>query len=117
MYKLLSINGVPLPNPMGDFTISQNDKYNEYEGEDGKTTVEIIRQGILSLSVSFNGLPEDYLKMIVDAIRIVSTVVIYNPLTKSTRKMTAKITGVKSKKIWYQNNQSLWSLSFEIDEL
>lgn len=117
MYKLLTINGVSLPKPEGDFTLSLNDKYNEYEGEDGTSTVEVIRQGILSLSVSFNGLPEEYLKMIVDAITLVSSVVIYNPMKMGVQTVTARITGIKTKKIWYQNNRSLWSLSFDIDEL
>lgn len=98
MYKLLTINGVQLPKPEGDFSISLKDKYNEYEGEDGTATVEVIRQGILSLSVSFNGLPEDYLKTIVDAITLVSSVVIYNPMKMEMQTMTAKITGIKSKK-------------------
>lgn len=117
MYKLLSINSVILPTPEGNFTLSKNDKYNQYEGEDGSKTVEVIREGIISASVSYKGLTEEMLKRIIDAITLVSRVVIYNPMTKSTKTVTAKITGISTKKVCYRNNISVWSLSFNIEEL
>ena len=117
MFKLLTINGVPLPKPEGDFTITKKDKYNEYEGEDGSSTVEVIRQGILSLSVSYNYITEQHLKTITDAIRLVSQVEVYDPALRTTRTLTAKITNLKNKMLYYKNDISVWTLSFNLDEL
>ena len=117
MFKLLKINTVELPDAEGDFTINKHDKFNEYETEDGKTTVETIRQGIVSLSVSFNGLTETMVKTICDAITLVSTVEVFDPALGQPKEITAKITGVKTTKIWFRNNVSIWSLSFNVDEL
>lgn len=117
MYKLLTVNGVAFPIPEGDFSMELEDKFHEYEGEDGSSTVELIRRGIRSVSVSYNGLPEVHLKNLVGALRLVSEIELYNPMTRSVESITGKVTGVKTKKIWYQNNQSLWSLAFQIEEL
>ena len=117
MYKLLKINTVELPNAEGDFSIHKKDKFNEYETEDGKTTVEVVRQGIISLSVSFNGLTETMVKRICDAITLVSTVEIFDPVIGKTKEIRAKVTDIKTKKIFYKNNLSIWSLSFNVDEL
>lgn len=117
MYKLLSINGVTLPQPEGDYTITKNDKYNEYEGEDGTSTVEVIRQGIISLSVSYNYVKEKQLKKITDAIKLVSEVVVFDPTKQTTRTISAKVTGIKTKMIYYKNGISVWSLAFDVEEL
>lgn len=117
MYKLLKINTVELPDAEGDFTIHKKDKFNEYETEDGRTTVEVVRQGIISLSVSFNGLTEVMVKTICDAITLVSTVEVFDPALGQTKEITAKVTDVKTKKVWFKNNVSVWSLSFSVDEL
>ncbi len=117
MYNLLAINGVPLPKPEGDFTITKKDKYNEYHGDDGSSTVEVIRQGILSLSVSYNYITEQHLKTITDAISLVSSGEVFDPATRTTRPLTAKITGVRTKMLYYKNDISVWTLSFDVDEL
>lgn len=117
MYKLLSVNGVSLPQPEGDYTLSKNDKYNEYEGEDGTTTVEVIRQGIISLAVSYNHVTEKHLKEIMDAIKLVSSVEVFDPTQQKVRKITAKITGIKTKMFYYKNGISVWTLAFNVDEL
>lgn len=117
MFKLLKINNIELPDPEGTFTVGKRDKFNEYETEDGKTTVEVVRQGIISLSVSFNGLTEAMVKRICDAITLVSTVEVFDPAIGKTKEITAKVTDIKTKKIWFKNNVSIWSLSFNVDEL
>ena len=33
------------------------------------------------------------------------------------KEITAKITGVKTKKVWFRNKVSVWSVSFNVDEL
>lgn len=117
MRKLLKINNVEIPDTEGEFAIDKSDKYNEYEAEDGSVIVEPIRQGVLSLSVSYNGLFEPDLLAIVGAIRLVSTVELYNPMTGTAETITAKITGVQTSKRVYKYGISVWSLSFQIDQL
>ncbi len=117
MHKLLEINGVVLPDPEGSFSLASEDKYNEYEGENGVKTVEVIRENIISGSVSYKGLAEDKLKEIVDAVSLVSSVKVYDPCIKAVKEITAKITGVKYDKKFYKNDVSVWSLSFKIEEL
>lgn len=117
MYKLMTVNGVDLPDPEGTFDISLNDKYNMYEGEDGSKTVEVIREGVLCCNVTYNGLLENKLKEIKNALKIVSRIVIYDPMSVSTKEITAKITDIKTQKIHHKNGISVWSLSFSIEEL
>ena len=117
MYKLLTINGFEIPDADGDLQISESEKINEYQGEDGHTTIEEIRQGIISLSVSFDVLSEDMLNKIKSTLSIVSTVDIYNPLKKETETRKMKVSGIKVKRVCYKQNTSLWSLSFNLDEL
>lgn len=117
MHKLLSINGVSLPKPEGDYSITKKDKYNEYEGEDGSSTVEVIRQGVIALSVSYNYVTERHLNEINDAIRLVSEVEVFDPTIRKVKKFTAKISGIKTKMLYYKNEISIWSLSFDVDEL
>ena len=117
MYDLLTINGVRLPKPEGDFTITRKDKYNEYEGEDGSSTVEVIRHGVISLSVSYGHVTEKHLNEIIGAIRLVSEVALYDPANRAPRLISAKITDVKTKMLYYKNGISVWTLSFNLDEL
>ena len=117
MYKLLKINGAELPNAEGGFTVSQNVKYNTYEAEDGSTTVEQIRVGIIKGTVSYKGLLIDDLKEVASHLTLVSDVEIYNPLTDSIKVIKAKIEGISMKKIVYKNNVNAWSLDFTIEEL
>ena len=53
MLKLLTINDIEIPDPEGSLSIKKNDKYNEYEGEDGVKTIEVIREDFISGSVAY----------------------------------------------------------------
>jgi hypothetical protein len=117
MHKLLEINGVALPDPEGSFSLEKEDKYNEYEGENGEKTVEIIRENIISGNVSYKGLTAKEVKKIMNAITLVSTVKVYDPGSDALKEITAKITGVKHDKKFYKNDVSVWSLSFKLEEL
>lgn len=117
MYKLLEVNGVILPDPEGNYDISLGEKFNEYEGEDGSKTIEVIREGMINCNVSYKGLHAEKVKEIQDALKIVSTVVVFDPTSDSTKEITAKITDVKTQKKHHKNNISVWSLSFKIEEL
>ena len=119
MYNLLTINNITCPHiDKGSITVSKDDTYNTYTGEDGYSTIEAVRSGRTSVSVSYKGLLEDDVKLVVGAITLVSSVVVYDPATDTTLTIaSAKITKVKMKKILYDNNVSAWSLSFQIEEL
>ncbi len=117
MYKLLEINGVSLPDPEGSYSLSRKDKFNEYEGENGDKTIEVIREEILSCSVSYSGLEQKKIKEIMDAISLVSTVKVYDPKIGNVKGITAKITDVKTDKKFHKNGISVWSLSFKIEQL
>ena len=113
MLKLLTINDVELPDAEGAFSVSQETKLSEYEGENGVKTVEVIREDILSGNVSYKGLTAEKVKEIVNAITTVSAVKIYDAL----REVNALISGVSYDKKFYKNDVSVWSLSFKIEEL
>jgi len=117
MLKLLEINGTSLPDPEKTFSLNKEDKYNEYEGENGERTIEVIRENIISGNVSYKGLTVEKLKEIKNSITLVSTVKIYDPGEDAVKEITAKITGVKYEKKFHRNNVSVWSLSFNIEEL
>lgn len=117
MYKLLSINDVPIKDPEGSFIISREDKYNEYEGENGHKTIEIIRSNVINISVSYKGLTAKQLKNIVSLLNIVTTFTLFDPATEEQKEITGLVDNMKTSKVYYKNGVSVWSLSFEIKEL
>lgn len=117
MLKLLTINDIEIPDPEGSLSIKKDDKYNEYEGEDGVKTIEVIRENIISGNVSYKGLTADQVTKIVEAIKLVSAVKIYDPGINETRDIKALIKDVKYDKKCYKNGVSVWSLSFTVEEL
>ena len=117
MLKLLTINDVELPDAEGAFSVSQETKLSEYEGENGVKTVEVIREDILSGNVSYKGLTAEKVKEIVYAITTVSSVKIYDAARDALREVNALISGVSYDKKFYKNDVSVWSLSFKIEEL
>lgn len=117
MYKIITANNVEFTDPEGSFTLSKDDTVNEYKGEDGQTTLEIIREGQISATVSYNSLSAETIKKMADALTTVTEFKLYDALTDSQKTITARVSGVKVKKNFYRDNISMWSLSFDIDEL
>lgn len=117
MFKLLSINGVDFPDPEGGLSITRIDKYNAYESEDGHTTIESIREGMIDVSVSIKVQEVAQLRVLSAALSLVSTVNIFDPGENREKTITAKITDVKMDKVAHKSSASLWSLSFNISEL
>ena len=117
MYNLLNINGVELPEPKGSFSLAKRDVYNEYTGEDGSKTIEEIVCGKIEGSVAYNSLMQTQIARITAAITLVSECLVYDPATGHRVTISAKITGIKSNKIYHANNLSAWSLSFTVTEL
>ena len=117
MYKIITANGIEFTDPEGDFTLSKNDEVNEYKGEDGRRTIEIIRQNVISASVSYKALTVEQLKTMSEALTTVTTFVLYDPFTDSQVLINAWVSSVKVQKVHHRDNVSVWSLSFNIDEL
>ena len=117
MYKLISANGVDFIDPEGTFTLSRSDVANEYETEDGRTTVEVVRSSKLSASVSYNGVKAERLREMAAALTTVTTFQIYDALTDSQREVKARVSNIKAQKVHHRHDLSLWSLSFDLDEL
>ena len=117
MYKIINANGVEFTDPEGSFTLSKTDKVNEYEGEDGRKTIEIIRQNQISASVSYKGLTVEQLKTMSEALSTVTTFLLYDALTGKQKQVIAKVSSVKVTKVYHKGDLSVWSLTFDIDEL
>lgn len=117
MYKLLNINNVDFPEPHGSFSLSKTDKVNEYQCEDGTSTIEIVRVGVVALKVSYNALTIDKVRELCGAISTVSNVTIFDPQTNATKVIKAQVSNIQTGKVHHKNDLSVWSLSFDINEL
>lgn len=117
MYKIITANNVEFVDPEGSFSMEKKDTVNTYSGEDGHTTIELIRTGKISASVSYNGLTVSQLKQYSEALTTVTTFKLYDPLSNVQKTITAQVSGVKVGKVFHRNDLSVWSLSFDIDEL
>ena len=115
MHSLLIINGVEFPTPEGSLEIKYADMTNEYQGENGKKTVEIIREDVVSISVSYNGMTEEKLNALHTVLKTVSTVIFYKKGIKTTSQM--KLSSVSTPKKYYKNGLSVWGMSFSLEEL
>lgn len=117
MHKLLKINNVDFPEPYGEFALNKNDKVNEYRCEDGTSTIEIIRTGVVDLKVAYESLTAEKVRDLSNALKTVSSVVVFDPNTNSTKTITAFISNVNVRKVYHRHELSVWSLSFDVKEL
>lgn len=115
MHNLLVINGTEFPTPEGSFDVKYKDTTNEYRGENGKKTVEIIRRDVCSISVTYNGLEEDRANMLHSALSTVNEVTFCKKGTMVTVEM--KLSDVSVPKKYYKNGLSVWGMSFSLEEL
>lgn len=115
MHSLLTINGVDFPTPEGSYDIKYSAVTNEYEGENGEKTVEIIRENVATISVSYNGMTEEQLNDLHAVLTTVCTVVFYKKGVKTTAKM--KLSEVSTPKKYYRHGLSVWGMSFSLEEL
>lgn len=119
MEDLLVINDVTFPEMEGAYEIDYTDKKNDYESESGESTVEIIRENICIINVKYNGLLEAKLRELMNAVSVVNTVKFYDPRTGKVETKTMK-TGdsrMKTSKKYYRDGLSVWSLSFNLEEM
>lgn len=117
-FKLVEINNYTIPAPIkGNLTINRDDKYNEYETEDGNKKIEPIKLNIFNGSVTYGGLFAAQLQEIQRHLSLVSTMVLYNPFTGGYKEFEALITGITTTNIITENNAEAWSLSFNFSEV
>lgn len=115
---LVKINNVNFPDPnKGTVSVDSNDLYNTYKTEDGGEVTEQIATGKLHAQVSYSGLFASDIATLKNAITLVSSVVLYNPMKNATETITARVTNCKTSQIAYYGNISLWKFSFEINEV
>lgn len=113
---LLIINGYTFPKPKS-FDLSLDDKINEFDAENGTRTLEIIREGIIKINVSYGSLTAEKLQAAKAAITKIATVSFYNPYTGEVEEKEMEVRGISTGKQYYDFNISMWSLSFSLEEL
>ena len=117
-YDLISINGVAAPDVIkGSLVVAPNWKYKEYDTEDGGKVIEVITSSKLRGSVSYNGLFQTQISAISSALLPVSTLVVYNPMTGSSKTMTALIVPNEMEKKIHDGRANAWSFGFTFEEI
>lgn len=117
MNKLLIINEVEFPNPEESYTVDYSDKTSEYEAEDGHKTIDVIRENIATIKVSYKGLLESTLIRLVSALQVVNTVKYYDVTSGKVVTVTMERSGKALTKKYYDNGLSVWQFSFTLTEM
>lgn len=115
MYNLLTINGVVFPTPEGSFVISKEDLTNDYKSDAGTTVVEVVREGVFTIDVSYIGQLEHKMDALCRKLSTVNTVVFTYDGFQHIKQM--KLEGLKKTKVAFRHGISVWSLSFSLKEL
>lgn len=114
---LLEINGITLPEP-AEVNLNYIEKYNEFELESGRKTLDEIKTDMIGGSVGYNGLLQADAYRIRRALKLVSSVLIYDPNTNSKRTISAKITEISMGKVFNVKDVGVaWSLDFTLEEI
>lgn len=117
-YDLISINGYAIPDvKKGTLSINKNPKFTEYENELGGKVIDVIEDTMLAGTVSYDGLLEADVVALNSAIRLVSTLTIYNPYTGLTKTFTALITQSPAEKIIHDEYANAWATGFSFEEI
>ena len=117
-FDLISINGTALPDvKKGELSIQRNPKFTEYEGEDGGVIVDTIEEHMIKGTVSYSGLLQSEAQSIYAAVRLVSTLELYIPMTGNTRRFQAKVLPQPMTKIIHDGRANTWTCGFEFEEI
>lgn len=117
-YDLIEINGYAIPDvKKGTLTINKNPKYTEYENEVGGKVIDVVSDSMISGSVAYNGLLQSEVQAINAAIRLVSTMTIYNPYTGMTKTFKALVIQDAAEKIIHDANANAWATGFSFEEI
>lgn len=115
MYDLLTINGVVFPTPEGSFVISKEDITQDHASDAGTTVIEVIREGVFSIGVSYNGLIEHKMDALTRKLSTVNSVVFTYDGFQYIKQM--KLEGLQKTKVAFRHGVSVWALSFNLKEL
>ena len=115
MYNLLTINNTIFPTPEGSFVISKDDITQDHESDAGTTVIEIIREGVFSIDVSYNGLLEANMDALTSKLSTVNTVIFTYEGSQHSKQM--KLEGLQKTKVAFRHGVSVWALSFSLKEL
>ena len=115
MYDLLTINGVVFPIPEGAFVISKEDITQDHTSDAGTTIIEVIREGVFSIGVAYNGLIESKMNDLCSKLKTVNTVTFTYDGNQHTKQM--KLEGLQKTKVAFRHGVSVWALSFSLKEL
>lgn len=117
-YDLITINNVAAPDvKKGTVTVLPNPKYNEYDVEDGGKVIDVISEGPIKGTVSYNGLLQSEIQALAAAINLVSTMTIYNPYSGAARTFTALINITAGDKIIHDDRANAWTFAFDFEEI
>lgn len=117
-YDLISINNTQIPDvKKGKVSITPVDKYEEHETEGGGKVIEEISHGMLSGSVSFDGLFQSELQTIYASIDTVSEMTIYSPFTNATKTFLALVNCDSADKIIHDAVANAWAFGFTFEEI
>lgn len=115
MYDLLTINGAVFPTPEGSFVISKEDITQDHESDAGTTVIEVIREGVFSIGVAYNGLIEANMDALCRKLYTVNTVIFTYDGFQHIKQM--KLEGLQKTKVAFRHGVSVWALSFSLKEL
>lgn len=116
MSEIIVINGTAFPVPEGSFDIKYENKCNTYESESGHTTVELIREQIASISISYNGLPQSQADQLISKIGSTNTVTWNKNGVETTALFRCKDISTP-KKYFAKDGLYVKGLSFTLEEL
>ena len=117
---VLKINGKEFPNTLkGTYTLAPISTYNEYECEDGSSTVEEIQTGYYEGSVVYKALLQEDVYDLYRRLTLVSDVAILDPTTERRRymNMTCIIDGKKLPYVFNDDDISVWGMSFKFRQI
>lgn len=119
MENLLKINNVIFPNIDMDYNVSYSDEINIYKSESGEKTIEVIREGICSIEVKYEGLLERRIQVLCNAIKPLNEVEFFNPINNHVEKklMKADTNRISLGKICFKDDIKAWSISFRLEEV
>lgn len=115
MYDLLTINGVVFPTPEGSFAITKEDITQDHASDAGTTVIEVIREGVFSIDVAYNGLIETKMDALTKELTTVNTVIFTFEGSQHTKQM--KLEGLQKTKVAFRHGVSVWALRFNLKEL
>lgn len=116
MSEIITINGTAFPVPEGSFDVKYDNKCNTYESESGHTTVELIREQIATISISYSGIPQRQADQLTNIIRSVNTVIWNKNGVETTALFRCKEISVP-KKYFAKEGPYVKGLSFTLEEL